>query len=158
MCTLSNIRQLVQERDATPQVLRWLKFSPLRSSTSLREALERRLNILKIMRPELPTANTRDEAINLLEEHYLNLEAQLLLQLPVIEQLYYDVVLANWHEITRLLSDNGATTIYRQYNTEGEPSIILCLSCSKEHFLERMEHSWHLSNWSDCKSLFRIQM
>lgn len=157
MYMLSNIRQLVQERDVTPYVLRWLKFSPLRSSASLKEALERRLNILKITRPELPTANTRDEAINLLEEHYLNLEAELLLRLPIIEQLYYDVLLANWCEVTRLLSDNGAMTIDRHYNTEGEPSIILSLSCSKEHFLERMEHSWHLSNWSDYESLFSIR-
>jgi hypothetical protein len=153
----SVVRQLIQERNETPEILKWLKLSPMRRPTWLGKALEYRLNILRVEQPQLPAPNTYDEALNLLEQHYLQLEADLLLRLPLVEQLYYDKILANWGEVTCLLCENGALTISRQYGEEGEPSITLNLSCSKEVFFNEMEHKWHLCDWSNCKSLFVVQ-
>ena len=156
MCTLGDIRRLVQERGETLQIVEWLRRSPLRTATSLGTALQRRLNILQLEKPELPKPDSYDQALILLEEHYLKLEDELLLRLPVVEQLYYNKILNNWREVTRLLFDNGVSIVNRKYGKNGEPSIIIYLSCDRKHFLAQMEELWDFCEWSKCKSLFDV--
>ena len=156
MCSLGDIRRLVQERGETVQILEWLRRSPLRTATWLETALQRRLNILQLEYPELPKPDDFKQVLILLEQYYLKLEDELLLRLPVVEQLYYNKILNNWRDVTRLLFDNGVSIVNRKYGKNGEPSIVVYLSCSKQQFVERMEELWDFCEWSECKSLFNI--
>lgn len=161
-----NIRQILEERSQTQELLAWLRnclINPtvkIRTTTWMGIAVQRRVDIVLEEYPELLRPESFEHTLILLEQYYLALEQQVVHRLPMLEQLYYIVIVPNWRIIVSLMLKCGATVISRKHDILSEyivTQVYIDRKISVTQFTEQLAQEWYFCNWHDCGTLFEIK-
>ena len=159
-------RRILQERDQTQELLGWLRTCLVNSSAKIRTmtwmgtAVQHRINIVLEEYPELFKPESYEQILLLLEQHYLLLEQQVVYRLPIVEQLYYTIIVPNWRNIVNLMLECGAVVVCQSHDIINErimTQVYIKEKISVEQFRIQIAHKWCLSNWEDCSTLFEIK-
>lgn len=159
------IKQILEERSQTQELLAWLHTCLINSTAKIRTmtwmgiAIQRRVDIVLEEYPKLSRPESIEQTLILLEQHYLPLEQQVVYRLPMLEQLYYTVIVPNWRNIVTLMLKCGAIVISQKHGVTNEivTRVYIDQKIDVAQFTEKLVHEWYFCNWDHCAELFEIK-